>query len=193
MTSRAEPTWLRRWRTVRCWLHHIEDAALVAVLMSMLGLAVYQIILRNTLGYSLPWIDPLNRVGVLWIALLGSMIGTRRDNHIKIDLVSQMLPLWISRWVMRLVSLISSLALAVLAWHSWRLVADERLWSNATVAGIDTWQLQLIMPVAFAIMSLRYAIMVFRPVVTPSTLPIPDSSPASSTALKTEQAGDKAP
>ena len=171
MTAQDEPTWLRRWRTLRRWLHHLEDAALVAVLMSMLGLAVYQILLRNTLGYSLSWIDPINRVGVLWIALLGSMVGARRDNHIKIDLVSQMLPLWLSRWVMRLVSLISSLALALLAWHCWRLVADERLWSNATVAGIATWQLQLIMPIAFAIMALRYAIMVFRPVITPSTLP----------------------
>ena len=148
---------------VRQALQHLEDAALVLVFLGMLLLAVYQILLRNTLGYSLPWIDPVNRIGVLWIALLGAMIGARRDNHIKIDLVAQMLSPTLARWIGRLVALFSSAALSVLSWHSARLVMDERAWSTASVAGVATWQWQLILPVGFMVMAIRYAVMVFRP------------------------------
>lgn len=161
-------------QALRTGFQRLEDTALVMVLLGMLGLAVYQIVLRNFFGYSLSWIDPLNRVGVLWIALLGAMVGTRLDNHIKIDLASQLLPVWLGRWVKRLVALVAALALALLSWHTWRLVEDERAWGMASVAGIPVWQLQLIMPIAFGIMALRYAWMVFFPVLTPTALPTED-------------------
>ncbi|MEX0584742.1 MAG: TRAP transporter small permease, partial [Natronospirillum sp.] len=122
--------------------------------------------------FSLPWVEPLNQVAVLWIALLGSMIGARRDNHIKIDLVAQLVPLRFSHWVQKLVALTSSIALGFVCYHTARLVADERAWGTAQVAGVDVWQLQTIMPVAFGIMAARYALMIFSPVVTPTTNPI---------------------
>ena len=161
-------------QTLGHWLGRLESAALVLVLAGMLGLAVYQILVRNFMGYSVTWIDPLNRVAVLWIALLGAMVGTRLDNHIKIDLVSQFLPPPLARWIKRLIALCSSGALGLLAWHTGRLVADERAWGMASVAGIPVWQLQLIMPIAFGIMALRYAWMVFFPVLTPTALPTED-------------------
>lgn len=164
---------------IRTGLYWLEDAALVAVLLTMLGLAVYQIFLRNVMGYSLPWIDPLNRVGVLWIALLGSMVGARRNNHIKIDLAVQWLPPALAHWVQRLVALMSSMALALLSWHTWRLVEDERAWGTSSLIGIETWQLQLIMPLAFAVMAVRYAGMVIRPMThQPPTL-MPDETASS--------------
>lgn len=162
----------------RRWLHRLEDTALITVLVTMLGLALYQIVLRNLMGYSLTWIDPLNRVAVLWIALLGAMVGTRLDNHIKIDLVSQFLPVRVARGIKRLVALCSSVVLVLLSWHTWRLVEDERAWGMADVAGIPIWQLQLVMPFAFAVMALRYAWMVFFPVLTPVALPREDMARA---------------
>lgn len=161
---------------IRTGLYWLEDAALVAVLLTMLGLAVYQIVLRNAMGYSLPWIDPLNRVGVLWIALLGSMVGARRNNHIKIDLAMQWLPPSLAHWVQRLVALMSAAALTLLSWHTWRLVEDERTWGTTSIAGIESWQLQLIMPIAFAVMALRYAGMVIRPVMQHAPALEPDDT-----------------
>lgn len=152
-------------------LHWLEDSLLVLVFVGMLGLAVYQVILRNTLGYSLPWIDPLNRVGVLWITLLGAMIAARHDDHIKIDLITHFLPMGLRIWLMRLVALFSSAALGVLGWHSARLVLDERTWSSAQVAGVATWQWQLILPIGFAIMAVRYAGRIIRPRLTASSPP----------------------
>ena len=69
----------------------IEDGLLVLLLAAMIGLAGTQILLRNVLDTGLGWGDPLLRVTVMWIGLLGAMAASRDDNHITIDLVSRIL------------------------------------------------------------------------------------------------------
>ena len=73
-------------------LHQIEDGLIVAVLLFMVLLAVAQIVLRNFFGTSLVWIEPLLQNAVLWIGLLGAMIASRNDEHIRIDVASSLLP-----------------------------------------------------------------------------------------------------
>ena len=55
----------------------IEDGLLVILLAAMTGLAGSQILLRNLWDTGLAWGDPLLRVMVLWVALLGATQGTR--------------------------------------------------------------------------------------------------------------------
>lgn len=159
----------------KTWFHWLEDGLLVAVFLTMLTLAVAQIVVRNAFDFSWSWIDPLNRIGVLWIALLGSMIGARRNNHIKIDLASQLLPPALANTINRLVAALSSIALALLAWHTWRLVLDERAFGSPAFSGLPAWPFQTIMPVAFGIMAIRYFLMIFWP-VTPDTDDEPTAS-----------------
>jgi TRAP-type C4-dicarboxylate transport system permease small subunit len=44
----------------------------------------------------------------------------------------------------------------VLAWHAARLVAMEWAAGTVVVAGVPTWVAQLIVPVGFAVIGLRY-------------------------------------
>jgi tripartite ATP-independent transporter DctM subunit len=66
-------------------LHRAEDALLVVLLSTMIVLAGTQIILRNFLDSGFVWIDPLLRVLVLWLGLLGASVtcraGQRLDLH----------------------------------------------------------------------------------------------------------------
>ena len=65
------------WNKLDSGLSSVENAAMVLILFGMLVLAVAQILLRNVSGGGLIWIDPLLRIAVLWIAMIGAMIGTR--------------------------------------------------------------------------------------------------------------------
>jgi TRAP-type C4-dicarboxylate transport system permease small subunit len=71
-------------------LHRAEDALLVVLLSTMIVLAGTQIILRNFLDSGFVWIDPLLRVLVLWLGLLGATVATRNNKHIRIDLLSKL-------------------------------------------------------------------------------------------------------
>ena len=107
-----------------------ESAMLVILLLGMMILAVAQIAMRNLLGTGVTWIDPLIRIAVLWIALIGAMIGTREGNHIAIDLLNQYIK---GRWkwvVERLANALSAFVCAIMSWASILFVYDEYLYDT---------------------------------------------------------------
>jgi len=69
----------------------LEDGLLVLLLVSMIVIASVQILLRNVFDAGFSWGDPLLRIMVLWVGLLGAMIATRNNNHISIDVLSRYL------------------------------------------------------------------------------------------------------
>ena len=71
------------------WLRRIEDALLVVLLTSMIGVAVAQIFLRNFFDSGLYWGDAAVRVMVLWVAMVGAMLASRNDEHIRIDIAER--------------------------------------------------------------------------------------------------------
>ena len=56
----------------------VEDGILVSLLAAMIGLAGTQIVLRNLWDTSIGWGDPLLRVTVMRVGLLGAMAANRR-------------------------------------------------------------------------------------------------------------------
>ena len=54
-------------------LHRFEDVLLALLLTAMILLAPLQIVLRHGFDGGISWADPLLRVGVLWLGLLGSV------------------------------------------------------------------------------------------------------------------------
>ena len=109
----------------------VEDALLVLILAAMVGLAATQIVLRNLFDGAILWADPMLRVGVLWVGMIGAMVATRSDKQISVDAVSRFLPM---RWKARVrivTDMFTAGVSAVVAWSALRLVLDDR------AAGID--------------------------------------------------------
>ncbi len=134
----------------------IEDGILLLLLSAMILLATTQIALRNLLETGISWADPTLRILVLWLSLLGAMAATRDNNHIQIDLLSRFLPSKARFWVQRLTDLFAALVCALLSWHSGRFVLVE--WEDGTTlfAAIPAWVCELILPIAFGVMALRF-------------------------------------
>ncbi len=144
-------------------LHTIEDGMIVSMLTAMTLLAVGQIVLRNFFETSISWGDPLIRVMVLWVALLGAMAATRADNHIKIDLFSRFLaPHWL-RWSNRLTHSFAAGICATLSWHAGRFVLFEKEDAFILFSSVPAWLCELIIPIGFAVMALRFALLCILP------------------------------
>jgi len=138
------------------WTRLIEDALLVFLLGSMVVLACTQIVLRNLFDGAIIWADPLLRVAVLWVGMIGAMVATRNDRQISIDAVSRFLPdLWKAR--MRVVTdLFTAAVSTVVAWSAFRLMMDDRAAGGVAIAKVPVWVCESILPVAFAVIALRY-------------------------------------
>lgn len=139
-------------------LARAERGLLALTLFTLIGLSVTQILLRNLVGTSWFWIDPFNRLLVLWLALLGALVATRRGEHIAIDALRHYLGGALRLWSERLALAAAALVTAGMAWYSGLFVLDEYRYATPAFAGLPAWPFQLIMPLAFGLMALRFAI-----------------------------------
>ena len=144
-------------------INTFEDGLLVAILSSMIVLAVYQIVARNLLGNGSVWIDPMLRTLVLWVGLSGAVVATRTDNHIRIDAFVKYFPKHILIYIQRFVYLFTLSICLLIAWHASRFVYSEYEYQTIAFAGIPAWLTALIIPVSFSLIAIRYALLIVSP------------------------------
>lgn len=139
-------------------LHRIEDALLAGLLLLLVLLATTQIGLRVFFETGLIWAEPLSRMGVLWLALLGALGATRQRQHIAIDAVPRLLPPR-ARRVLWIVSQLGAAVVAgLLGWYGAGMLGMERDAPVPFIAGIPSWVPMLAFPVGFGLMCLRFVL-----------------------------------
>ena len=141
------------------FLHRVEDSILVGVLLTMLLMAVLQIFLRNVFSSGIIWGDAMVRVLVLWVGLLGAMVATRNNNHINIDILSRFLPINIKNISELVVEVFATFVCAMMTWLSCKFVRMEMEYEIYAFASVPAWLCEIIIPVAFAVICLRYSIL----------------------------------
>jgi TRAP-type C4-dicarboxylate transport system permease small subunit len=140
-------------------LHRTEDAVLALLLSAMIVLAFAQIVLRNLFDTGLTWSDPLLRALVLWVALLGALAATRSDKHIVIDVLLRPLGER-ARLPLKIVTrLFTAAVCALVAYHSARFVWFDSEPGVTAFAGVPAWVVSLVIPLSFALIGLRYALL----------------------------------
>jgi len=141
------------------WLHRLEDGLLILALLAMIGMAVLQILLRVLFHTGVVWGDEFVRVLVLWLGLLGAVSASRTDRHIRIDLASRYLPNRLKEWAVALMRLATALVCGLAAWYAVRFVAIEFEFQDRAFAAVPAWVCELIIPLGFVAISLRYVIL----------------------------------
>lgn len=137
-------------------LHRAEDTLLVSALISMLVMALVQILLRNFFDAGLLWAESFLRILVLWIAMLGAMVATRESNHIAIDLVSKSLPKPLLKISLLTTSIFSAVVCGMVAFYSIEFIQYEYEDQTIAFASVPTWICQSIIPIGFAVMGIRF-------------------------------------
>ena len=140
-------------------LHSAEDALLVGLLSCMILLAALQIVLRNFFEAGIVWIDPLLRVGVLWLGLIGATVATRHNKHIRIDILSKAFSRNANRLIQAVVGQVSAWTCLVIAWFGMRWIQLDYEDGFIAFAGIPAWILEIIIPLTFALIGVRYLLM----------------------------------
>lgn len=140
-------------------LRRLEDGVLALLLTSMILLASLQILLRNVFESGIGWADPLVRVLVLWVGLLGALAASRDDRHINVDVLARLLPERPRRVTSALTSFFTAAVAGVVAYQSLRFVISELEFGGVGPGGLPSWGLASIIPIAFGGTALRYLLL----------------------------------
>jgi C4-dicarboxylate transporter DctQ subunit len=139
-------------------VHRLEDSILVLLLLAMILLAGYDILARTLFGGGVSWIPPLLRVMVLWIGLLGALLATRSREHISIDLINRLGGPVLKKVSSVMTLIFASVVSGIVAWHSGKYVQMALEFGDMAFADVPAWPLQLIIPISFGLMALRFGI-----------------------------------
>jgi len=147
----------------------IEGWFMIISLSLMVILTFFLVILRalythahlhwaNTiLGYA-DWTEPLVRLLVLWVTFLGASLITRDNKHIKIDIMSAILP---AKWL-PFREIILSLACMIITIFmikaSIGYVQTEMNFGGYIFLKLPIWVGQMIIPIGFSLLLFRFTL-----------------------------------
>lgn len=145
-------------RQVAKYIRLIEDAILVTLLLAMIFLAGFDILARMLFGGGVSWIPPILKIMVLWVGLLGALLATRTREHIAIDIIGRVAPNTIRQSLLFITSLFSAIVCLLIAWYSQEFVRFSKEFGDIAFARIPAWPLQIIIPICFLLMGLRFLV-----------------------------------
>jgi len=140
----------------------LENVALVAMLGGMIVLAVGQIVLREVFDTGVIWADESLKLMVLWLAMIGSVAASRDNRHIRIDVLSHVLPDSMMKVSRAIVDLFAAVVCGVIAWHAWRYLQLEIEFEDQVLVDTPAWIAHIVVPVAFALVSYRFVILAVK-------------------------------
>lgn len=144
-------------------LEKLEDILLPLLFILTLLLAVVQIIMRNVFSSGLVWADPLLKVMVLWLGMLGALYATRKRRHIKIDILRHYLKPGLKKLTSQFVYLVSGVICLLCSYFSFTFLLLEFNDGTSAFMNVPAWILESIIPIALLIMALRFIYFAFKP------------------------------
>ncbi|MFH1073927.1 MAG: TRAP transporter large permease subunit, partial [Candidatus Firestonebacteria bacterium] len=134
--------------------HKIENGFAMILLFSMALIPVIEMVFRkafNTgIAGSIVYVQHLT----LWVGFVGAIIATRDKRHLTITSIDEYMPDTAKKIAGILRNFVSTAICFALFLASVQLVRSESIAGNLAV---PTWIMELILPVGFLIMSLRFA------------------------------------
>jgi TRAP-type C4-dicarboxylate transport system permease small subunit len=144
-------------------VERLENALITLFTAILVVLAGGQIAARELFGGGWLELEAFLRTMVLWLALLGAMVAAREDKHLAVDAISRYLHGSVARAMRVLAYLGAAVVCALLTWYSWQLVTGEREAGTIAFANVPAWITEAIMPIAFGVMALRFAVHALLP------------------------------
>jgi C4-dicarboxylate transporter, DctQ subunit len=143
-------------RSIDTAIGKVVSTILISLLAVMLLMGFTQVVLRNFFSTGILWADVLLRHVVLWVAFLGAIVATGERRHITIDALTKVL----SERGRKIAGIVTGIASVIVSYYltnaSYRFLIDEMEFGGTLILDIPIWIFQLIIPLGFGLMMLRF-------------------------------------
>jgi len=135
----------------------VERFLVAFLLLAMVLLPAASTVSRRLIGRELTGAAPLAQHITLWVGFLGALLATVSGHHLALSSLGVLRRGWPRRGAQFFGEVVSAAATALLAYGSAKLVQAEWDGFGVVAFGIRNAWSQLVMPVGFAAMALRFA------------------------------------
>src|SRR5262245_13306058 len=102
--------------------YHPEDWITFFIFWALAFIVFLQFFTRYVLNDSLAWTEEIARYGLMWVVFIGGIMVTRRNTHIAVELLSNVMKPGTARSaLLAFVDLVKLGFLGMLAWFSWTI------------------------------------------------------------------------
>jgi C4-dicarboxylate transporter, DctM subunit len=136
----------------------VERGLVTLLLVAMILLPAASTVSRRFLGRDLPGSSALAQHITLWVGFLGALLATATGRHLALSTLDLVPAGWPRRTAAFFTQAVSASVCALLAWASARLVEAEWTGFGEVAFGIRVAWSELVMPVGFAVMAVRFAL-----------------------------------
>ena len=145
------------------WYDRLEEGAIAFLLALMTLITFGQVIARYIFDYSFVWALELVTFLFAWLIFLGMSYGVRVGSHIGVDALVKALGARTSRVLGAFATLCCIAYALICLWGSWRYVTTmHRIGTLAQDLPIPVWIPQIVLPLGFALLALRFAEVLYR-------------------------------
>lgn len=137
-------------------LYKVETVLLVSLLAAMVGLAFWQVILRNLFSSGIVWADTIVRHLVMWLGFVGGALATADERHINIDALTKLIPLRARHGVAVATNAFASTVCYFMASSAWTFLLDEKSAGGYIALGIPTWIVLIILPAGYGVIAFHF-------------------------------------
>ncbi|MGZ5236368.1 MAG: TRAP transporter small permease [Caldimonas sp.] len=140
------------------WLERLEEGLIAALMAAMTLTAFGQVVARYVFNYSFVWALELNGVLFAWLIFVGMSYGVRVGAHIGIDAAVKLLRPGPARAVAMLAAALCIAYALIVAVGGWQYV--KKMYEVAIDMEdlpLPQWVPRLVLPLGFALLSLRFA------------------------------------
>lgn len=148
---------MNRWERIDDVIGRVEQMLIAFLLSAMILLVFSQIVLRNFFSTGISWGDALVRYLVLWVGFIGAALATREGRHINIEVFSHWMSDRSNIILEAVTNLVSAIICGLLAYAAVNFIRFEAQMGSTSFLHLPVWVPELILPVTFGLMSLRFA------------------------------------
>lgn len=136
-------------------LGKIETGLLCLIIVSMIGLAILEIVLRYGFKTSLLWKTVMLENLTLWLCFLGATLATAEKRHISIDVLSRVLPDKVLQYSHYVIDILSIIVVTILAYYGFVFLQEEQQLQATLIGQIPLWWAKSIIPIGFVLIDIH--------------------------------------
>jgi len=138
--------------------HRVEEAALVTAFALAALLPLVEALGRPLGGVDIPGTAAYMQQLTIWLTFLGGLYAVREGKHLTLSTVELLGGAPRLKRVATVVAYgVAAAVTAVLAYGAWQVVMATRAQGDLLAVGVPRWISELVMPVALALIALRFA------------------------------------